>query len=395
MPDSPPAAAAKTAASDTVERVANQLIDLSHRVHEHPELAFQEKRASAWLSEELDAAGFEVEAGACGLPTAFHATAGSGDLHIGICAEYDALPGIGHACGHNIIASSAVGAGIALIGLADQLGVTVHVLGTPAEEGGGGKILMLERGGFAGIHAAMMVHPSSTDRLAPPTLAVSHLDLRYHGRATHASAHPERGLNAADALTVAQVAVGLLRQHILTTQRIHGIVTHGGEAPNIVPAETTAAYYVRAATLADLAMLEPRVRACFDAGAVATGCTVDVTPTSPPYSEFVHDQGLLALYSQAADALGRRIPPVSEQDAHEAGSTDMANVSLALPTIQPLIGLGGSTALHTPDFASLARSSMGDRAVLDGALMMAHTIVDAALTKTTRERLTGGTSPRR
>ncbi len=156
-------------------------------------------QASVWASEELSSAGFDVELGVCELPTAFRATAGSGPLYVAICAEYDALPGIGHACGHNVIAASAVGAGTALAGLADDLGITVHVLGTPAEEGGGGKILMLERGGFAGVHAAMMVHPAPVERLAPPTLAVSHLSVAYHGRSAHASAYPEHGLNAGDA----------------------------------------------------------------------------------------------------------------------------------------------------------------------------------------------------
>ncbi len=241
---------AKRSAAQTVLRSAERLVDLSHRVHAHPELPFAETRASVWASEELTTAGFDVEFGICDLPTAFRATAGSGPLDVAICAEYDALPGIGHACGHNIIAASAVGAGAALAGLADDLGITVHVLGTPAEEGGGGKILMLERGGFAGVHAAMMVHPAPVERLAPPTLAVSHLSVAYHGRAAHASAYPEHGLNAGDALTLAQIAVGLLRQHILPSQRLHGIVTKGGEAPNIVPAHTSGDFYVRAATLA-------------------------------------------------------------------------------------------------------------------------------------------------
>ena len=171
----------------------------------------------------------------CDLPTAFVATAGSGPLHIGICAEYDALPGIGHACGHNVICAAAVGAGLALQGLADDLGLTVTVFGTPAEEGGGGKILMLERGAFAGVHAAMMVHPAPLEQDVMGCLAVAHLEVAYHGKAAHASAYPEQGINAADAITVAQTAIGLLRQHIGPSDRIHGIVTHGGDAPNIVP----------------------------------------------------------------------------------------------------------------------------------------------------------------
>ena len=175
-----------------------------------------------------------VTKGICDLPTAFMARAGSGPFHLAICAEYDSLPGVGHACGHNIIAAMSVGASLATAALADDLGLTVHVIGTPAEEmGGGGKILLLERGAFAGMHAAMMVHPGPMDNATPVTLANSYFEVRYTGKEAHAAAFPEGGINAADAFTVAQVAIGLLRQHIRSTDRIHGIITKGGEAPNV------------------------------------------------------------------------------------------------------------------------------------------------------------------
>src|SRR5205814_4892297 len=180
----------------------------------NPETAFEEYRACAWVAEELADAGFAIERGICDLPTAFRARAGSGPLNIAICAEYDSLPGIGHACGHNVIAAMAVGAGLAAAKVADDLGFTVTVIGTPAEEGGGGKILLLERGAFAGVHAAMMVHPAPVDVVEPVTLAWWDFEVRYTGKSAHASAFPELGINAADALTVAQTAIGLLRQHI-------------------------------------------------------------------------------------------------------------------------------------------------------------------------------------
>src|SRR5207247_8616439 len=194
---------ARAAVRERVAATRDRLTALSHRIHAHPELAFEEERAAAWCAEALDAAGFAVERGVGGLPTAFVARAGSGPLHIAICAEYDCLPGIGHACGHNLIAAMAVGAGIAAAQVAGDLGVTIRVIGTPAEElGGGGKILLLQGGALAGAHAAMMVHPSPTDNVTPMMLANAHFHVRYTGKEAHASAYPDLGINAADALTV-------------------------------------------------------------------------------------------------------------------------------------------------------------------------------------------------
>ena len=313
---------AKAAAQAEVGRAGDSLVELSHTIHAHPELAFEEERSSAWAAGALASAGFTVEPGVGDLPTAFVATAGSGPFTVGICAEYDALPAIGHACGHNIICAAGVGAGLALLPLADDLGITVKVFGTPAEEGGGGKILMLERGVFDGVHAAMMVHPSPTEMPLMPCLAVSHLDVHYHGKEAHASAWPEQGINGADALTVAQVGIGLLRQHIRHTDRIHGIVTHGGDAPNVVPGHTRGTFLVRSRNLSELAELEPKVRRCFEAGALATGCTHEVFPLSPPYSEFEPDMEMVAVYRRNAEELGRSFVDIPEELAmRTAGST--------------------------------------------------------------------------
>ncbi len=227
----------KSAARKRFEAACDDIIELSHRIHAHPELGFEEEKSCGWLCEALADAGFAVKKGICDLPTAFTAQFGSGPLNIGICAEYDCLPGIGHACGHNIIAASAVGAALAVAEVADEIGVTVTVLGTPAEEVGNasGKILLLERGAFRGIHAAMMVHPAPFDMLRAKIIAASMFEIHYTGKESHASAFPELGINAADALTIAQTAVGLLRQHIRSTDRIHGIITNGGAAPNVDP----------------------------------------------------------------------------------------------------------------------------------------------------------------
>ncbi|HZR48238.1 MAG TPA: M20 family metallopeptidase [Streptosporangiaceae bacterium] len=375
----------KEAVARHLERIEPDAIALSHRIHGQPELGFAEHSASQWVTEALSRAGFSVTTGVAGLPTALAATTGSGDLTIGLFAEYDALPEIGHACGHNIIAAAAVTAGRLLAPLADDLGITVKVFGTPAEEGGGGKILMLDRGVFDGVHAAMMVHPAPEEQLTARTLAVAHLRVRYTGKTAHASAAPERGVNAADAFTVAQVAIGLLRQHIDPASRIHGVITRGGEAPNVVPGLTEGRFYVRSATLADLADLQRRVELCFEAGALATGCELSIEPESPPYSEFDSDGELETFYRANAETLGRRFPLEASTGP---GSTDMANVSLAMPAIHPSIGLDcGAAVNHQPEFAAWCAEPTGDRAVLDAALAMAWTVIDVATSEDQRRRL--------
>lgn len=378
----------KDRAGEVVDAAREKLIGLSHRLHANPELGFEEHESSRAVAAVLESHGFDVTMGVAELETAFVAEAGSGPLVIGICAEYDALPGIGHACGHNVIAAAAVGAGIALAKVADDVGITVRVLGTPAEEGGGGKILMLERGAFDGIHAAMMVHPSPFEMPAMGCLAVQHFDVRYHGRSAHASAFPELGLNAADALTVAQVGIGLLRQHIGANDRIHGIVTDGGDAPNIVPERTAGQWYVRSATLAELAELYPRVRRCFEAGALATGTRVEFPEPPPAYSEFDHDPDLVAAYVRNARALGRVFPDLGAAGDRMVGSTDMANVSLHIPTIHPMIAIETDAVNHQPEFTAACATPSADRAVRDGALAMAWTAIDAAGDEELARRLT-------
>ena len=298
---------AKEGARERIEEERDGLIELSHRIHANPELGYEETKASSWLAELLAGEGFAVETGVCDLPTAFIARAGNGPLHLGICAEYDALPGIGHACGHNIIASMAVGAALAAAKVADDIGLTVSVFGTPAEEVGdaGGKILMLERGAFDGLHAAMMVHPAPFDVVIPKIIAASMFEVHYTGKEAHAAAFPERGINAADALTIAQTSIGLLRQHILPTQRVHGIITKGGDAPNVIPAHTSARYIVRGQSLQEMEELRPKVLRCFEAGALATGSTMEVVGGTKPYAEMHHDHEIAGMYRRNMEALGR------------------------------------------------------------------------------------------
>jgi amidohydrolase len=380
----------RAAAKERLESLRSRVIDLSHTIHANPEPGFKEIKAAAWISQLLRDAGFDVTMGICGLPTAFSAKAGNGPLHVCFCAEYDALPAIGHACGHNIIAAASAGAGIAAAAAADAAGLTVSVIGTPAEEMGdaGGKILLLERGAFAGVHAAMMVHPAPFDVLTPKVIAASMFEVRYTGKEAHASAFPEMGINAADALTVAQTAIGLLRQHILPTDRIHGITVHGGDAPNIVPGNTAAIYIVRGDTLAALERLRPRVYRCFEAGALATGCALEIVGGDKPYSEMIHDHDIAALYKSNCEQLGRSYPEMGAEMHKSAASTDMGNVSLVIPSIQPMIGIHSFPAVnHQREFAAQCVTEAADQAVYDGALAMAWTAIDLGMNAGLRARL--------
>ncbi|MFC3454405.1 M20 family metallopeptidase [Amycolatopsis speibonae] len=368
----------KTAIEQRIRAETDSLLALSHRIHAHPELAFEEVRASAWVAAALSDAGFDVEHGCYDLPTSVRATVGSGPVHVAICAEYDALPDIGHACGHNVIAAAAVGAGLGLARLADDLGLTVTVLGTPAEEGGGGKVLMLERGAFDGMDAAMMVHPAAVEMAAMPGSAVAQVDVAYRGKPAHAGAYPQLGINAADAMTVAQVSIGLLRQQTTAGDRIHGVVTEAGSAANVIPDTSRGRWIVRTESLDELAALKERVTRCFEAGAVATGCELSLSPVAPDYADLRPDPALLTLYRANAEALGRVFPDLPRGVVGAA--TDMGNVSHAIPSIHPMLGLDCAPAVnHQPEFTAACVTPAADRAVLDGAVAMAWTAADLAL----------------
>jgi amidohydrolase len=385
----------KATCRSSVERYADALVGLSRSIHAEPELAYREHRSAAKVADLAEREGFLVERGVGGLDTAFTATYGSGDLVIGLCAEYDALPEVGHACGHNIIAASSTGAAIALRDVADELGVTIKLVGTPAEESGGGKVQLLEHGVFDGVGLAMMVHPAPYEAVAPPSLAIVDLEVQYTGRASHAAAAPELGVNAADALTIAQVAIGLARQHLEPKQMVHGIVTHGGAAPNIVPAKAAGQFYLRAADHESLQRLIYRIEGCFTAGAVGTGCTHEVRSISAEYQELAPDPWLADAYRAAVTELGRA--PMSPQDEllRLTGSTDMGNVTRALPGIHPSIAIDcGDAVNHQPEFAAACATPSGDRAVLDGALALAWTAVAAATDPAQRERLLTGAGGR-
>ncbi len=367
----------KARACAAVDAQRTQLIDLSRRIHEHPELTFNEHAAAGWLADFLEQAGLRVQRGAYDLPTAVAAHIGNGRPRVAILCEYDALPEIGHACGHNIICAAGAGAGGALVNLVRETGGSVVVLGTPAEEGGGGKILMAERGAFAEVDIAMMIHPAGMDVTGMHVLAISQVEAEYRGRAAHASAFPDRGINALDGLVTAYNAIAQLRQHIRPTERIHGIITNGGQAPNIVPERATGFFYIRAADERRLNRLKARVEACFRAGALASGAKVEIRSVGPDYSDMFTNRPLAECYRANLERLDRKVRDLEDVPEAFAGSTDMGNVSKLVPSIHPLIGVSPPTvALHSAEFAKWAGSEDGDRAVVDGAKGLAMTALD-------------------
>ena len=369
----------KREARRRLDDVAETLTRLSRWMYENPELAYEEHAGSAALVEFLAASGFEVEYPAYGLATAFAARVGSRGPMVAICAEYDALPGVGHACGHNIIATAAAGAGHALAALAEDLGVRVTILGTPAEEKFGGKVDLIQAGAFDDVAAAMMIHPAPTDVVDPTVIAVAHIDVHYHGKAAHASAYPQLGINALDAAVQAYVNASTLRQHIYPTDKIHGIIVEGGEAPNVVPDYTRSSWYVRAKDRDRLDELLPRVLACFEGAATATGCTVEIESVGHTYDDLVSNPVMTDLFAQNSLGLGRPLARGHTLPSSQTGSTDMGNVSKIVPSIHPMLGIGCLPAVnHQKEFAAHTVSPDGERAILDGALAMAWTVIDLA-----------------
>lgn len=375
-----------------LEAQRTRLLAFSHALHANPELGYQEIKASAWLADELRSVpGSRVEHGLESFPTAVRAEVGTGELVVTLCAEYDALPGVGHACGHNIIAASALGTFLALAPLADELGITIRLLGTPAEEAGGGKVDLLRLGSFDGTHIALMVHPSNADLATMNTKACTGYQVAYSGRSAHASLAPWEGVNALDAMTVAMTAIGLVRQQLKPDQQIHGVLLEGGQAPNVVPDQANGVWMARANTLESLKEVCAMLTRCFEAGALATGADLDLVRVGNPYSEMNSDEFASRLYMKHARALGR---DVVYTDGVVAGSTDMANVSLYFPAIHPTIGLGADAPpIHSPAFAEYAGSPAGDSAIIDGATAMALAVVELASDPSQRARLIERTAP--
>lgn len=360
------------------------LTGLAGRIHAHPELSMEEHQAAAWLSEALAGEGFRVERGIADLPTAFRATyrppggpadhGPGGGPTIAILAEYDALPGVGHACGHNLICTGALGAAMALKAAWPDLPGTLVVLGTPGEEGAGGKVIMLERGAFQGIDAAMMFHPSSRTLVVRGATAVTPLTVRFKGKPAHAAGAPHEGINALEALILTFNGINALRQHLKDEVRIHGIITRGGDAPNVVPEFAEGRFLVRARTQKYLAEVFEKVCACARGAAAQTGAEVGLEK-GLTYAERNNNTTMAGLFTANLARLGiESDPPMPDGGS---GSSDIGNVSLAMPTIHPYVSVTDTPAAgHTHEFAAACRQPRAHAGMLAAAKALAATAAD-------------------
>ncbi len=365
----------KAQVSSQIDAHRNQLSKLSLKIHSNPELGFHEVKAAGWLTRYLEVNGFSIERGICELPTAFKAGYGKGRPVIAILSEYDALPELGHACGHNLIATCAVAAGVASRPAIDQFGGSILVIGTPAEELYGGKAIMANRGAFNNLDIAMMVHPGTRDTTTTRALACQNLEVEFLGKAAHAAARPEAGINALEAMLQSFAAINSLRQHIKSTARIHGISTDGGEAANIVPAHSAGIFIVRAEDDTYLDELKQKVLNCFIGAATASGAQLKYKWDEVRYAPMRNNLPLARLFAENMQSLGRKITfpgPVSG-----FGSTDMGNVSQLVPSIHPSVAIARKEiAIHSLQFVSAAASKAGIKGLLDAAKALAMTVVD-------------------
>jgi amidohydrolase len=365
----------KTSVIDEIDARRDQFNELSLKIHANPELAFQEVKAVAWLTEYLKENGFSVKSGICGLKTAFRGSYGQGKPVIAILAEYDALPKLGHACGHNLIAVSAVAAGVASKLAVDQFGGNILVIGTPGEELYGGKVIMVNRGAFDGVDVAMMVHPGVLNTATTQFLACQTLEVEFFGRAAHAAARPEKGINALEAMLQSFAAINSLRQHIKDKARIHGIITDGGEAANIVPAHSAGNFVVRAEDDSYLDELKERVINCFTGAATASGARLEYRWGEVRYAPLRSNLTLARLFRRNLQSLGRKVHLLDPSNSF--GSSDMGNVGQLVPSIHPSVAIAPVEALvHSPQFASAAASEVGLCGLLDAGKALAMTVVD-------------------
>lgn len=359
-----------------IDENSRELCDLSRNIHDNPELGFEEVQASGWLADFLEKRGFELERGIFGMKTAFRASYGKGGPAVAFLAEYDALPKLGHACGHNIIAASSTGAGAAAKQAVDQYGGRIVVLGTPAEELYGGKIPMAEQGAFSGLDAAMMVHPGGHDSVVTEALACQGLSIEFFGKASHAAGRPEAGINALEAMILSFNSINSLRQHIKSKARVHGIITDGGQVPNVVPSHSAGIFLVRAEDEAYLEELKKKVLNCFMGAAAATGARLEYKWDGLCYLPMLNNLTIGKLFARNMRAIGHRMKMVDADKSF--GSTDFGNVSQLLPGIHASVQItsGRGVVTHSPQFAEAAVSEKGLKAMLDAAKALAMTAAD-------------------
>ena len=363
--------------SQEVEKQKDTLLSISHEIHANPELRFEERKAAKLLSDTLEEEGFEVERAVGGLETAFRARTSSNASGptVAMLCEYDALEGLGHACGHNVIATMGLGAGLALKPLMDELNGNLVVLGTPAEEGGGGKVILLEEGLFEDVDAALMIHPLNENLKAGNALARVAWEVRYEGKPAHAAAAPHLGVNALDAVRLAFNGMDALRQQVTPDTRMHAVINHGGDVANIIPHKASLKIYIRAATREYLyKSLIPRMKGVFEGAALMTGTSVEIEEIARPYENMVINMTLADSFENHAKRIGRNFAPYQEREG--AGSSDIGNVSHVLPCLHGYLAIHDVAKPHTVEFEQAAKSDLGDQAVLDGAIILASVGAD-------------------
>ena len=383
----------KRVASRMVDACSSELSHLSEQIWKNPELGFEERKAHQLLTDFLEKKGFTVERSFTGLETAFRATFGSGRPNVCVICEYDALPGIGHACGHNLIAEAGVAAGLGVKAALECSGApkgTITVMGTPAEETLGGKLNLIENGAFSDVELAMMVHPSPHNIVSPVFLAVSMWEVTFTGKAAHAAAFPWEGVNALDAAVMAYNSISVLRQQMKPSWRVHGVVLNGGGSdPAIIPSSTKLLYYIRTPDRKELVSLERKVMACFEAAATATGCTVSINLHTPKFDNLCSNEHLATTYAENLKSLGKKN---FEMVKDLSISTDFGNVSYTVPSIHPMYSIGGNREVvnHMKEFAALSNSPKAHEETLLVGKAMAHTCIDVLTTDGLLEKIKKG-----
>ena len=362
----------------SLDKLIPSLEEVSDWMYENPELGFEEYKTSEHLINYMRSNGLEVKTPVGGLDTAFSSSIGSSGPLVVLCVEYDALPEIGHACGHNIIATASIGAGIALKEIAEDLNIRVKILGTPAEEGGGGKIVLLDEGEFEDASCSMMIHPAPYNVANPTLTTIQQYKVEFFGKDAHAAGAPEEGINALDAQIQLFVNVSTFRQQLPRTNRMHGVIVDGGFKPNIIPSYTSSEWYLRALNGEDLDVLHKKFMNFVEAAALSTGCTFKTQSPDYRYSEVLNNKVMYDLFIENSKDVGREML-YEDSSLQGLGSTDMGNVSLAMPSIHPMLSIDAGKAVnHQPEFAAATITKGGHKAIFDGAYSMAATIVDLA-----------------
>jgi len=363
----------------SLDQIFKELCDVSDWMYQNPELGFEEFKTSKYLVDFIESKNTKVNYPAHKLDTAFDVTFGNSGPLVVICVEYDALPEIGHACGHNIIATASIGAGLGLQDLANDLGIRVKLLGTPAEEGGGGKIILLNNGAFEDAKCSMMIHPGYENVVNPTFTTIQQYTVEFFGKDAHAAGAPQEGINALDAQIQLFVNASTYRQQMVQSNRMHGVIKEGGFKPNIIPSYTKSEWYLRSLNKEGLDKIESDFYNFANAAALSTKCKVKITFPDYRYEEINNNQTMYELYMANSAEIDRKMILQKDAESPGLGSTDMGNISQAFPSIHPMLSIDAKNAVnHQPEYAAATIAPGGHKAIYDGAYAMGTTIIDLA-----------------